>query len=198
LPGGTKLLVSDSNANCVHILDTLTFRRPADLASANESRIGPELAGPHGATLSLNGPHGLAVSPHDAKAHVYICDRYNHRVLVTTGSGECVRVLGGPLSADASKAERGRRVPGRFSEPVDVAVGRARLYVAEYGNRRVQVLALEGDPLQLLSLPGNKAPRGLALSREAAFGAVAQRLWVSADQSGIHVVAVGAAALSPP
>lgn len=182
------LLVSDASAHCVHVLDVATLRRPARLTSADEAKLGPSLTGLRGA---LNGPHGLAVAPHDA--HVYICDRYNHRVVVATLAGECVRTIGERPEGDSLG-----RLPGRFAEPVDVAVGRQRVYVAEYGNRRVQVLCLRGAPLQVLRLPGERPPRGLALSREAIFGAVAQRLWVSADRSGIHIVNVGVAALAPP
>jgi len=58
------------------------------------------------------------------------------------------------------------RGPGRFCRPYDTAVARSRLIVSEFEGRRVQVLTLMGAPLQILSLPGNGAPTGIAASAD--------------------------------
>ena len=48
--------------------------------------------------------------------------------------------------------ERIGSAPGEFAEPVGVCVGHGKLYVSEARGRRIQVLTLEGKPLQVLPL----------------------------------------------
>ena len=110
----------------------------------------------------------------------------NHRLAVYTLAGEKLRTIG----------DRKGDLPGRFSEPVGVAATEWRLYVAESAGRRLQVLSLSGQPLQVLKLPGERPLRSLALAQAPAFGKM--RLWASAEQGGLHLVAVGTAALAPP
>ena len=175
-----RVYVADADKDCVHILDALSLRRPAGLSPA-EAVIGSRGTA-RGNSLLLRQPHGLAVSA--SAQHLYVCDRAQHRVCVYSLGGAPVRCFG----------RKGRR-PGEFSEPVAIALGRWRVYVAE--GRRLQVLSLLGKPLQALMLPGLSPLRGLALSGEAAFGS-AQRLFVSVGRGGLHVVNVGTAALAPP
>ena len=47
--------------------------------------------------------------------------------------------------------------PGRFKEPQGVAVWRGLLVVSEAGGWRVQVLTLEGVPLQILRFDGGSS-----------------------------------------
>ena len=74
------------------------------------------------------------------------------------GSREAhVRIIG---RADATAGA----APGEFTAPTGVAVAHGRLYVSELVGRRVQVLTLEGAPLQVLgplcTLPPLMLPRG--------------------------------------
>ena len=178
-----RVFVSDAQHHCVRILDAKSLGPPAGLTDA-EALIGGVGAShaPPRADDALRCPQGLAFSlTHE---ELYVCDKDNHRLCVFTPSGERLRCIG-----------KQGQLPGQFNEPVDVALGRWRVYVAE--GRRVQVLSLQGQPLQVLQLPGLRL-RGLSLSASvAAFGA-AQRLSVSVAQSGVHLVNVGTAALAPP
>lgn len=78
----------------------------------------------------------------------YRCDAYGHRIVVTEGSGEIVRVFGGfgrkagaldtPLDLVFVTPEfAGERLP------IDTADA-TWLAVADYGNRRVQIFELDG------------------------------------------------------
>ena len=170
------LFVSDAEFNCIRLLDT-TSLQPRDGLLAHEFTIG------HGDGLSK--PHGLAIGGAERDA-LYVCDRMNHRLVAFTLAGERLHTIG----------DRRGDLPGRFSEPVGVVATEWRLYVAESAGRRLQVLSLIGEPMQVLKMPGERPLRSLALAQAPAFGKM--RLWASADQGGLHLVTVGTAALAPP
>jgi hypothetical protein len=81
----------------------------------------------------------------------------DHRLLVADPSNHVLAVydLQGNLQATLPARESWPGYPsdepGEFSRPVDVAVdGRGRIYVADQGNHRVQILEAGGAPLGLL------------------------------------------------
>lgn len=86
------------------------------------------------------------------------CDTQGHRIVVTDGDGQVVRVFGGP----------GRR-PGCLDTPLDVVCVRPEfagerlpidtadavwIAVADYGNRRVQVFELDGSVVGAFTVDG--------------------------------------------
>ena len=71
----------------------------------------------------------------------------NHSVLVFRQSdGASVRRIG---RADCESGT----APGEFHGPIAVAAAHGRLYVSEHLGRRIQVLSVEGKPLQILPTP---------------------------------------------
>ena len=82
---------------------------------------------------------------------VFIADPNNHRIVVCRHTdGAHVRCIG---KAGQTRKERKGTDSGEFINPVGVAIGHGRLYVSERVGRRIQVLTLEGLPLQVLDLP---------------------------------------------
>jgi len=85
---------------------------------------------------------------------VFIADSGNHRIVVCRhADGAHVRCIG--KAGQTRKERKGRKGTdsGEFINPVGVAIGHGRLYVSERVGRRIQVLTLEGLPLQVLDLP---------------------------------------------
>ena len=78
---------------------------------------------------------------------LFVCDERNHRVQV--------------FDADLSGAEQGQlpalvfgregTAPGEFRKPTAITACRGRLVVGEFSGRRLQVLSVLGEPLQLIS-----------------------------------------------
>ncbi|MEO8084118.1 MAG: VWA domain-containing protein [Ardenticatenales bacterium] len=100
-------------------------------------------------------PAGIAF---DASGRVAVAEAGNHRVTWARTNGE------GFLPNESAKRFGGRGdQPGRFEAPEDVAVNAAgdRFYVADTGNRRVQVLDATGTALA--EWPDVGLPRGIAL-----------------------------------
>ncbi len=65
---------------------------------------------------------------------------------------ELIRVIGGPDSE-------------LFSEPTDIAVGESgNIYVADYGNKRIQILNPLGQLVQTIELKGS--PHGITLDED--------------------------------
>jgi DNA-binding beta-propeller fold protein YncE len=65
---------------------------------------------------------------------------------------ELIRVIGGPDSE-------------LFSEPTDIAVGESgNIYVADYGNKRIQILNPLGQLVQTIELKGS--PHGITLDKD--------------------------------
>ena len=74
----------------------------------------------------FNDPRGLAIY----KNQLYVCDRKNHRIQIFNSNLEHVKCIG---SHGQGK--------GEFDEPYDVAFDSSgNMYVAEFNNKRVQVL----------------------------------------------------------
>jgi len=72
-------------------------------------------------------PGGVDVGPN---GNVYVADTGNDDVAVYTPNGALWRVFG----------QRGSKAPGSFDNPRDIAYLNGKLYVADLGNKRVQVL----------------------------------------------------------
>ena len=116
--------------------------------------LSPELARPPpaAALYSSRGAH-LPLSPNLSRSGVaihgqelFVADTGNHRIavfsLADAAGAHCppVRVLGGGPSA----------IAGRFNGPSGLCIASEKLYVAELGGERLQVLSLDGLPLQTL------------------------------------------------
>lgn len=88
---------------------------------------------------------GIDVGP---DGNVYISDAVRNDIQVFTPSGELVRRFG---SAGSNA--------GQFREPADVAVRNDKVYVADQGNARIQVLTSAGAPLMQIDgrqpIPGS-------------------------------------------
>jgi DNA-binding beta-propeller fold protein YncE len=86
------------------------------------------------------GPTGIAVSA-DGQL-IYVCDTWNHRVVVLDQTGKMVREIGS--FKDTSDSPDPTVDPGFFFGPRDVAVTADEIYVVDTGNERVQVFGLDG------------------------------------------------------
>ncbi len=65
-----------------------------------------------------------------------MADQFNHRIQVFAPGGELLGLWGGPGKDDS-----------RFDRPTDVAVAdEGRIYVADFGNGRVQVFTFTDRP----------------------------------------------------
>jgi sugar lactone lactonase YvrE len=89
------------------------------------------------------GPTGIAVG---ADGLIYICDTWNHRIVVLDETGRLVREFG--AFADTADAPDSAAEPGSFFGPRDIAVYNDEIYVVDTGNERVQVFALDGTFLR--------------------------------------------------
>jgi phage tail-like protein len=92
----------------------------------------------------LREPHGVLVGPRDA---LYVADTGNHRVLVVDLATEQLRATWGQLDPYGPPAPGS--VPGELDSPWDLAADAAgRVYVVDYGNRRLQRFDPDGrvDP----------------------------------------------------
>lgn len=138
------LYLSDSGRDRVHVVDTATLKRRGVLGGEPGDGDGV-----------FNRPQGLAAR----RGVLAVCDAGNSRVQLFDGPGPAfVRALG-----------RHGAAPGCFNEPRGVGLvtshcgdgdGPLLLVVAE--SRRLQVLTLRGEPLQVL-VPGVPPP-GLRLA----------------------------------
>jgi hypothetical protein len=135
------------------LLDRRAGWRAAELVSLEESPCddglrlvalpgdGRPLVDGHGTLGGLVTPTGVAV---DADGRVYLVDSGEDRVKrydPCCGAFEVLPCLGGEGSA-----------PRRLQDPHGIAVDAGRLYVADTGNRRIQVFSLHG--LLLLAIWG--------------------------------------------
>jgi len=101
-------------------------------------------------SAELNQPEGVAV---DAGGNLYIADTVNDRVREVTGNGNIVTVAGTGLSAvygsiydetgvSTSTGDNGPATSAAVVLPTDVAVdGAGNLYIADYGNGRIRLVA---------------------------------------------------------
>jgi uncharacterized protein (TIGR03663 family) len=86
-----------------------------------------------------NGPTGVAVGPDGL---VYVCDTWNHRVVVLDSSGHVVREFGS--AADTDDSPDASLEPGKFFGPRAIAIANDQIYVVDTGNERVQVFSPDG------------------------------------------------------
>lgn len=128
----------------------------------------------------LHGASSLAVHGH----LVYVADQFNQRVQVFRHTdGTHVRSIGRSGQAppwdtwgrDDDHIHEGARhvhdertgsLPGEFDEPIGVAIAHGLLFVSEAGGRRIQVLTLEGEPLQVLPSPDGGRLGDITVDRE--------------------------------
>ncbi|MGI8476095.1 MAG: glycosyltransferase family 39 protein [Thermomicrobiales bacterium] len=112
------------------------------------------------------GPTGIAVG---RDGLVYVCDTWNHRVVVLGPDGQLAREFGAfkdtQNSADASVD------PGMFFGPRAIAVTGDEIYVVDTGNERVQVFGLDGTFRRAFggfgSAPNQlKEPVGIAVGQD--------------------------------
>ena len=154
LSGGSLLVSSDGQQSEIAVLDAETgaYQRCMDVDTGD------------GEPLRLDSTGCICVH----EGLLYIADRHNQRVVVCRVSdgahvrsigkaGEASELLQGPygepyFTVEDYFDERIGSAPGEFAEPVGVCVGHGKLYVSEARGRRIQVLTLEGNPLQVLPL----------------------------------------------
>ncbi|MEA2530486.1 MAG: hypothetical protein QOG89_2130 [Thermomicrobiales bacterium] len=86
------------------------------------------------------GPTGITVSA-DGQT-IYVCDTWNHRIVVLDHSGQMVREIGS--FKDTQDSPDPTIDTGFFFGPRDVAVTADEIYVVDTGNERVQVFGLDG------------------------------------------------------
>ena len=165
LDGARRLYVADNDNHRVCVFDqrTLHFR----FAFGHKGRGRGE----------LRDPCGLAVH----QETLFVADLGNNRLQAFTVHGVWLRTIG-----------RKGRAPGEFLGPWGVAVlalaRGAVLCVGESRARRVQVLGLDGTPLQVLSPPGAGSIAGLCVEHIGSPGAEARARRVYAADSGNHVI----------
>jgi uncharacterized repeat protein (TIGR01451 family) len=137
LPPQTKALAVSSDGATVHAADVAVH----DLTKAGATWSEQSHFGfPAGGRLFY--PHGTAFSTDGAQ--LYVADSSANRIQVFTYEGG---TLDGLLPAGDDEGVPGS-LPGAFNDPRDIAVlPDGRLLVADYGNRRVQVLESDGTPV---------------------------------------------------
>jgi uncharacterized protein (TIGR03663 family) len=86
------------------------------------------------------GPTGITVSA-DGRT-IYVCDTWNHRVVVLDQTGHMVREIGS--YKDTQDSPDPTIDTGFFFGPRDIAVTNDEIYVVDTGNERVQVFGLDG------------------------------------------------------
>ena len=133
---GGKLYCADSRNHRISVFATIPTLRYLTSFCSHGSGVA-EL----GSTSS-----GIYLAAHAGE--LYIGDRSNHRLLVLGTDGSYRRSIG----------SRGM-APGCFRRLRGVAVANGRLFTAEC--ERVQVLTLQGEPLQVLPLSGSSALVGI-------------------------------------
>lgn len=104
-------------------------------------------------TGQLLGPTGLAVG---ADGTIYIADTWGHRITQLDPSGRYIGEFGGYGNTEDAPTAEG--APGLFFGPRSVVVHNNEIFVADTGNERIQVFALDGSLLRafggLGSAPG--------------------------------------------
>lgn len=115
----------------------------------------------------LLNPVGLTAIDNGDRLELYVRDTQNHRIQVfdVTGANQA-----GVCGAFVRAFGEHGTAPGQFVQPTGMTTdGRGRILVAEKGTARVQVLTMEGAPLQVLPLPRAKQLYGMCVSGERVF-----------------------------
>lgn len=90
-------------------------------------------------TSSGLGPTGIAVGQDGL---IYVCDTWNHRVVILDDTGRLIREFG--AFHDTQDSPDPTVAPGMFFGPRDVAVTSDEIYVVDTGNERIQVFSFDG------------------------------------------------------
>jgi DNA-binding beta-propeller fold protein YncE len=166
---GNLIYVSDSGNHRIQIFEyvgnTSTNDYEYDYGYHYIATIGTTgSAGP--SNTQLNNPHGIAVSSIDNR--IYVADTGNHRVQVfkyddNTSTYNFITTIGIPYGIIKDIISVAGESNTRFNEPIGVAVSPTnRIYVADKGNRRVQVfdakLLLLPPPSQIPHTPPSQIP----------------------------------------
>nr|ACN58923.1 hypothetical protein AKSOIL_0081 [uncultured bacterium BLR7] len=87
----------------------------------------------------FNGPSGVAIAPN---GDIWVVDGHrggNNRVVRFSKDGKFIRAIGGGVGSESADT-------GRFSDPHGIAIDSAgRIFVADRGNNRIQILDPEGN-----------------------------------------------------
>jgi DNA-binding beta-propeller fold protein YncE len=141
-----RLYVADFDADTIRV-----FTAQGGLAARFNGTDGPEAA-------QFKTPVDVAVD--DQRNLLYVVDPFNSRIqqyqLTTTPSGQLTLIY--RLSLGTYGHE-----PGQFAYPQNIVVddSSGRIYVADMGNRRIQVFDSQGKFLNQFSAPGNWQVMGL-------------------------------------
>lgn len=138
--------------------------KPNDAYTSVRREVVP--AGPPLASLGLNAPRNLAISPDGS---IVVLDSGNSRVLKIDPSGKLINSWGSKSASEQDPA------PGTFNEPWGVAVdSQGLIYVADTWNHRIQKFDPQGNFLTSWGGPGQAGdgldrfwgPRGVAVSTD--------------------------------
>ena len=121
-----RVLVADFEQHKVHIFN-------------KDGTIAPQSIGVKGKDPGqFNGPRDVAV---DRNGRIYVVDGGNHRVQVFNKDHTVFKVIG---AVDAAGKPMEGSEPGQLSNPKGLALNNAgQICVADSGNHRVQILALD-------------------------------------------------------
>ena len=154
---GQLLVVADAGKHCLFLFDAPSLRYLRTLGGKGSARG------------QLRAPDGVCVH----EGSVYVADTHNHRVcafLLDGGAASVTdRVLRAAIHPGGCEKILGcfGSDPGLFEFPRGVATCHGWLLVSE--PQRVQLLTLEGAPLQVLPVPGARVLRGLCTDGWKAF-----------------------------
>mmetsp|Transcript_15152 Transcript_15152/g.35888 ORF Transcript_15152/g.35888 Transcript_15152/m.35888 type:complete len:165 (-) Transcript_15152:269-763(-) len=134
-------------------------------------------------------PVGLTIVDDGARLELYVRDTQNHRVQVFDVTGaNAPGVCGTFLRAFGERGD----APAQFVQPSGMAIDpKGRLLVSEAGAGRVQMLTLQGAPLQVLRLPTAGKLYGMCVSGQRVFVADYER-------HQVHVLQLGSGTPSSP
>jgi sugar lactone lactonase YvrE len=146
-----------------------------------------EKFGPDGRVLAIWGkrggqpgefeaPRGVAL---DGAGNVYVADTGNNRIQKLSSDGDVVAVWGSPNQVlaeptDESGSQLQIQQAGHFDGPQGIVVDAlGDVYVADYGNNRIQRFDTQGNPTGMWGEPGAEVgqlnhPSGLALDAQGA------------------------------
>jgi hypothetical protein len=160
---GTTIFIADSGNNQIQ---TLTIQvTPAPAVTPQATPVTIVTANSWGSS-SLLFPEGIAISA----TNVYVSDTLNNKVVSFKTDGTGQTTWGGPGSGNL-----------QFSGPIGIAYSSSssisgNLFIADYGNNRIQVLSSSGSYLSQFgsssSVGGNgvlKGPEGVAVAGVSIF-----------------------------